>query len=419
MKFKMILTAVILTATAGGALADWPQYLGPDRNAISPEKGLLRSWPESGPQVLWTISLGAGYGGAAVSQGKVYILDRIGNEKDVLRCLDLLTGKEQWLYEYDAPGRVQHPGSRSTPAIDGNYVYTCGSFGDLYCFDANTQKPLWHKNVWKDFENGNVPSWAISQNPLIYGDTVIAASQTRKAGVVAYDKLTGQVRWASPALTGGVGYVSPKIVKIDGNDNLVMITAGSRRGGGGAVIGMDPKDGRQLWIYDGWSCQIPIPNVTEIGDGRLFVTGGYKAGSAMIKVQKNGDSYAVTEVYKTDDFGTHVHPAILYKGYLYGHCTTNTRRDGMVCMSIDGKLMWKTGRSPVFDKGGFILADGLILSVDGQKGILYLIEPDPAGYKELAKAKLLDTNECWGPLALSDGKLLIRDQKQMRCVVVK
>jgi outer membrane protein assembly factor BamB len=419
MKFKMILTAVILTATAGGALADWPQYLGPDRNAISPEKGLLRSWPESGPQVLWTISLGAGYGGAAVSQGKVYILDRIGNEKDVLRCLDLLTGKEQWLYEYDAPGRVQHPGSRSTPAIDGNYVYTCGSFGDLYCFEANTHKPLWHKNVWKDFENGNVPSWAISQNPLIYGDTVIAASQTRKAGVVAYDKLTGQVRWASPALKGGVGYVSPKIVKIDGNDNLVMITAGSRRGGGGAVIGIDPKDGRQLWIYDGWSCQIPIPNVTEIGDGRLFVTGGYKAGSAMIKVQKNGDSYAVTEVYKTDDFGTHVHPAILYKGYLYGHCTTNTRRDGMVCMSIDGKLMWKTGRSPVFDKGGFILADGLILSVDGQKGILYLIEPDPAGYKELAKAKLLDTNECWGPLALSDGKLLIRDQKQMRCVVVK
>jgi hypothetical protein len=248
---------------------------------------------------------------------------------------------------------------------------------------------------------------------------VIVASQTSKAGVVSYDKLTGQVKWASPALPGGVGYVSPAIVKIDGKDNLVMITAGKRGGGGGAVIGMDPGSGRQMWIYEGWSCQIPIANVTEIGDGRLFVTGGYKAGSAMIKVAKNGDSYAVTELYKTDDFGTHVHPAILYKGYLYAHCTTNTRRDGMVCMDLNGKVKWKTGRSPVFDKGGFILADDLMLSVDGQKGILYLIEPDPAGYKELANAKLLDTNECWGPLALSGDKLLIRDQKQMRCVVVK
>ena len=139
----------------------------------------------------------------------------------------------------------------------------------------------------------------------------------------------------------------------------------------------------------------------------------------MIKIEKNGDAYSVKDVYKTDDFGTHCHPPVLHGGHLYAHCTTNTRRDGMVCMDIDGNVKWKTGRSPVFDKGGFILADGLILSVDGREGILYLIEPDPAGYKELAKAKLLDTNECLGPLALVDGKLLIRDQKQMRCVVVK
>ncbi|MFC1794935.1 PQQ-binding-like beta-propeller repeat protein [Planctomycetota bacterium] len=419
MKTKLMLITAVVMITAGSTLADWPQYLGPNRNATSPETGLLRSWPEAGPKVLWTIPLGAGYGGAAVSEGKVYVLDRIGNEKDVLRCLDLITGKEQWSYSYDAPGRVSHPGSRSTPAIDGNYIYTCGSFGDLYCFDKNTHKPVWKKNIWKDNGGGNVPRWAISQNPLIYGDSLIVASQTPKAGVVAYDKLSGQVKWASPALPGGVGYVSPTIVTIAGDDHLVMITAGGRGGGGGVVIGMGPGSGKQLWIYEGWSCRIPCANVTEIGDGRLFVTGGYEAGSAMIKIARTGDSFAVTELYKTDDFGTHVHPAILYKDHLYAHCTTNTRRDGMVCMDLDGEVKWKTGRSPVFDKGGFILADGLILSVDGQKGILYLIEPDPAGYKELAKAKLLDTNECWGELALVDGKLLIRDQKQMRCVVVK
>lgn len=419
MKTKSALATAILVAAACTGWADWPQYLGPDRNAISKETGLLRSWPEDGPKVLWTVPLGAGYGGAAVSEGKVYVLDRIGNDKDVLRCLDLSTGAEQWTYEYDAPGRVQHPGSRSTPAIDGNYIYTCGSFGDVHCFDRNAHTPVWKKNIWKDFDSGSVPRWAISQNPLIYGDLLILASQTSKAGVVGYDKLSGQVKWASPSLPGGVGYVSPTIVKIGGEDHVVMVTAGSRRGGGGVVLGMDSKTGRTLWTYKGWSCQIPVPNVTEVGDGRLFITGGYEAGSAMIKVEKAGDSYAVTEIYKTDDFGTHVHPAILYKGHLYGHCSTNRTKDGMVCMDLDGKVKWKTGRSPLFDKGGFILADGLILSVDGQEGILYLIEPSPAGFKPLASAKLLDTNECWGPLGLADGKLIIRDQKQMRCVVVR
>ncbi len=410
--------AIVLLATCAG-MAQWPQYLGPDRNGTSPETGLLRSWPEAGPKVLWTVPLGAGYGGAAVSEGKVYILDRIGNEKDVLRCLDLNTGKEQWSYQYDAPGRVQHPGSRSTPTIDHDYVYTCGSFGDVYCLDTNTHQPVWKKNVWKDYDESSGPRWAISQNPLIYGDLLILASQTAKAGVVAYDKLSGQVKWASPALAGRVGYVSPSIVKITGADHVVMISAGGRGGPSGVVVGMDPKTGKTLWTYEGWNCQIPVPNVTEIGDGRLFITGGYQAGSAMIKIEKAGDSFAATEVYKTPDFGTHVHPAILYKGHLYGQCTTNETRDGMVCMDLDGKVKWKTGSSPLFDKGGAILADGLILTLDGKEGILYLIEPDPAGFKPLASAKLLTAPECWGPLALSDGKLLIRDQKQMKCVAVR
>jgi outer membrane protein assembly factor BamB len=221
------------------------------------------------------------------------------------------------------------------------------------------------------------------------------------------------MQWASPELPGKAGYVSPKIINIEGGNQLIMISAN------GAVMGMDPKTGKLLWSYEGWQCKIPVPNVTEIGDGRIFITGGYKAGSAMIKVEKESNTFVVSELYKTDEFGTHVHPAILYKGYLYGHCSTNETRDGMVCMDLGGKIMWKTHSSPLFDKGGFILADGLILSIDGNKGFLYLIEPNPDGFKKLASAKLLDTNQCWAPLALSDGKLLIRDQKQMKCVAVR
>jgi len=430
---RLVLMVAMVMMVSCGLRADWPQYLGPNSNATSPETGLARSWPANGPKVLWTFPLGAGYGAAAISQAKVYVLDRIGNEKDILRCIDLLSGKEQWSYTYAAPGRVSHPGSRSVPAIDGDYIYTCGSFGDIHCFNKRTHKVIWKKNVWKDFGGGRVPMWAISQNPLIYADSLILASQTEKAGVVAYDKATGKVEWASPALPEKLGYVTPKLVKIDGEDQLVMITACSRsaapNGGGpsganddytpGTVLGMDPKTGKTLWTYQGWHNRIPINNVVDIGDGRLFVSGGYKSGSAMIKIEKENSTFAVTELYKTNDFGTHVHPAVLYKGHLYGHCTTNTRRDGMVCMDLDGNVKWKTGRSPVFDKGGFILVDGLILSIDGQVGILNLIEPTPKGFKRLASAKLLDTKECWGPLALSDGKLVIRDQEQMKCVVVR
>lgn len=414
MKKSLILTVLIVSiGTHVGLASDWPQYLGPGRDAVSTETGIKRSWPASGPRVLWTFPLGEGYGGPAVSGGKVYVLDRIDSKQDVLRCINLADGKEEWTFVYEAPGEFPHNGSRSVPTIDGNNIYTCGPVGYLHCIDKNTHRAVWKKNIWTDFGGTDLPKWAIAQSPLIYKDLLILASQTQKAGVVAYDKHKGTLRWTTPALPGKPGYVSPKVITIGKDDHLVMISAV------GAVVGIDLKTGNQLWNYNGWQCKIPIPNVTEIGDGRIFITGGYEAGSAVIKVEKTGNKFAVRELFKTGEFGTHIHPAIHYNGHLYGHCSTNETRDGMVCMDLAGKVKWKTKRSPLFDKGGFILVDGLMLSVDGNKGFLYLIEPVPTGFKKLASAKLLDTNKCWAPLALSDGKLLIRDQNQMKCVMVR
>ena len=110
---------------------DWPQYLGPTRNSISPQKGILHSWPEKGPEVLWTAAVGRGYGGPVVKDGKVYLLDRDDKVGDNLRCLDLSNGKELWHFGYDAPGTVMFPGSRSVPIVDGDKVYSCGHNGDL------------------------------------------------------------------------------------------------------------------------------------------------------------------------------------------------------------------------------------------------------------------------------------------------
>ena len=150
----------------------------------------------------------------------------------------------------------------------------------------------------------------------------------------------------------------------------------------------------------------------------MLVTGGYSAGAAMIKVEKKSDgSYGVTELFKTVYFGAHTQPPVLYKDHFYAQYTINERSDGLVCMGMDGKIKWKTGDDPAFNKGGSILADGLLLSTDGNKK-LYLIDPDPSGFKPLASAELLEHGENWAPIALVDGKLLIRDQKNLKCVAV-
>ncbi|MGA2255356.1 MAG: PQQ-binding-like beta-propeller repeat protein [Thermoguttaceae bacterium] len=419
---------------------DWPQYLGPNRNSVSQEKGLLRSWPKSGPKVLWTVAVGRGYGGPVIKDGKVYLLDRDDEVGDNLRCFDFSNGKELWHFAYDAPGSVPFPGSRSVPTIDGDRLYSCGHNGDLYCIDINTHKSVWNKNVWKDFGGKQIPIWAITQCPLIHGDLVIVASQAPDAGVVAYEKLTGSVKWKTPSL-GYVGYVSPAIVKIDGRDQVVMVTPSTNpftrsnpnENNFGKVVGIEPLTGKVLWEYAKWYCHISVPSAGDAGDNRVLVVGGYELGATMLKVERKADgSYGTTELFTTKEFGDQTKPPVLHNGYFYGQYGTNSRRDGLVCMSMDGQIKWKTKRSPDFNKGSMILADGLILATDGRT-TLYLIEPNPSGFKALASAELLGNagtstegmssfggaTQNWSPMALSDGKLLIRDHTQMKCVVVR
>lgn len=449
------LLGVTLLVTSARA-SDWPQFLGPHRNSASDQKGILRTWPANGPEVLWTVSVGRGFGGPAVKDGKVYLLDRDDQVGDNLRCLDLATGKELWNFAYDAPGTVMFPGSRGVPTVDGNHVYSCGHNGDLYCVDLNTHKPVWHKNIWTDFGGqppsggspfgpatpGRFPTWAITQNPLIYGDLVIVASQAPEAGVVAYAKLTGQLKWKTPSL-GYVGYVSPTLVKIDGQDHVVMVTPSTNpfqrsspdENKLGTVVGIDPHTGQILWKYEKWECHISVAPAVDAGDNRVLIVGGYELGATMIKVEKKADgTYETRELFTTREFGDQTKPPILHNGHFYAQYGTNSRRDGLVCMSMEGRVLWKTRRSPDFNKGSMILADGLILATDGAQ-TLYLIEPDPAGFKPLASAKVLGEGgsgseedsiasrvggriQNWAPMALADGKLLVRDQTQLKCLKI-
>ena len=443
--FHAFYLALALTGATAFAASpqpfDWPQYLGPHRNSTSDQKGILRTWPTNGPAVLWTVPVGRGFGGPVVKDGKVYLLDRDDKVGDTLRCLDLSTGKDLWQFAYDAPGTAMFPGSRSVPAVDGNHVYSCGHNGDLYCIHIDTHKPVWNKNVWKDFGGGRIPMWAITQCPLVYGDLLIVASQAPQAGVVAYEKATGNVKWKTPSL-GLISYASPAIVKVDGKDHVVMVTSStnpfqrtSPDDELGNVVGMDPLTGEILWKYDKWECHIPVASAVDAGENKVLIVGGYELGATMIKVEKKAEGrYGTTELFTTKEFGDQTKPPVQHKGHFYAQYGTNSRRDGMVCMSMEGRILWKTKREPDFNKGSMILADGLILATDGAQ-TLYLIEPDPSGFKLLASAKVLaeggsgsendpmasrvgGRNQNWAPLALAGGKLLLRDQTQLKCVKV-
>jgi outer membrane protein assembly factor BamB len=418
---KVVAIMMALSITSVFA-ADWPWIYGPRRDHTSEQKGLLRAWPSDGPKVLWTVPMGAGFGGPAVSGGNVYLLDRDEKVGDTLRVLDLASGKELWTYAYDASGSFMFAGSRTTPTVDGEYVYTVGPMGDLHAISTKTRRPTWRKNIWKDFGGGaELPRWAIVQNPLIYGDLLIVAPQTPEVGVVAYDKVSGDVKWKSAALSGMAGYVTPSIAKVGGEDHLVMITGAVGRGRNakdGSVNGLDPRSGKVLWTYTNWQCIIPVPTAVDAGEGRLLITGAYGAGTAMIKVEKKGDgTFAVSELFKNPDFGAHTQPPVLHDGHFYSHYTINERSDGLVAMSMDGQIKWKTDQQPPFVRGGSILADGLLLATDGSTK-LYLIEPNPAGFKPLASAEILAPGDNWAPLALVDGKLLVRGQKELKVLQV-
>jgi len=408
-----MLTVILFVAAA--APADWPQFLGPGRTGvIRTDAKLARTWPAAGPKVLWTADVGAGFAAPAVADGQVYLLDRVGNS-DVLRCWDLQTGKELWKASFEAPGQSRdkgYAGSRSTPAVDEKHVYAVGPFGGLYCVDRKTHQPVWRKNIVTDFA-GKVPQWDVSQSPLLYKDWVLIAPQSGKAGVVALEKATGREVWRTESI-GSMQYASPLLTTIGGAEQVVMLANVGKQT---TIHGIDVKNGRILWKYDGWRCSIPVPSVTAIGDGRFYITGDYGAGCAMFQVTGAEGNFSAKTLWKNRNAGSHIHNGLLYEGHIY----SNSSRDGkgLVCQALDGDVKWQTGRNPSFDLGGgLVIVNDLIYIIDGRGGTLHLVEASPQKYNELAQAKLLEGRNNWAPPVYTSGRLLIRDHQNLKVLDV-
>jgi outer membrane protein assembly factor BamB len=392
--------------------ADWPQFLGPQRDGVVHDaKGLARSWPATGPKHVWETPVGPGYAGAAIYGDSVLLLDREDNARDVLRRISLADGKDVWRRPYDAPGKFDHNGDRSTPATDGNLVFAISPFGTVRAVKFSDGSPVWQGDLLKDWD-AKQSMYGVATSPLLYGDWVVMMPWGKKAALVALEKATGKLVWATPNPRGiEQEYQSPVPMTLDGQE---MILATGRQG---YLIGADARTGKQLFEYNGfpkvgWHIASPLP----ISDGRIFLTGGYGAGCVMLKVQRQGDQYSVTELFKNLSLGSTCAQPLLWNGYLYGNCYDVG--GGLRCITLDGQVKWDSRKNhgPTFNLGSVFIADGLIYVINGSNGDITMVEATPEGYKQLGKSPLLAEPEPWAPMAYKDGKLIARDMHKMVCL---
>ncbi len=423
--FTAALSAATLTLSLSAK--DWSRFLGPYANATSSETGLIKSFPKQGPQILWKAELEGGFGGAAVSGNEVFLGDRVEKEKDMLVCLDLSTGKEKWRFESPSEGEPSFPGSRSVPTVESDAIYFLGTFGEVFRINRETQKADWKIKLSERYPDARTPHWGYAQCTLVIGDSLIVMPFGKETGIAAWDKKSGKELWRSGDI--GDSHSSPVVMNFGGKEQIVILTAGEK----GGLHSYDPSTGEKLWHSKIYENRIPITVPVQIDGERLFASGGYDSGSKMISVKKSGSKFELKELWHTKK-GSQVHPPILIQDHLYFLANENSnhksktrrKKGGLVCFTLEGKELWNTGNDPFMGRGASLYADGMLIIQDGENGLLRLVEPSSEGFKVKAESNVFGTKlksrqdlRYWSPIALSDGKLLLRGQRQLVCVQMK
>jgi len=390
---------------------EWPWFRGATLNSMGGEAvRLARTWPGAGPRVLWSTDLGEGYAGAAVSGGRVYVLDYDREASaDALRCLSLDDGKEIWCYRYPVTIKRNHGMSRTVPAVSGNYVVALGPKCHVTCLDAATGKFVWMIDLVQEF-GATVPQWYAGQCPLIEGNRVILAPGG-SALVMAVDCETGEVVWKS---------ANPRAWKMTHVSITPMELAGRRMYvycGKGGVAGVASDDGAILWDTTDWKISIATcPSPVVLPEGKIFFCGGYNSGALMLQVSESGGKFTAKTLFrlKPDQFGSTQHTPIFHEGHLFG---IREKDKQFVCLDLEGREVWSSGSEHRFGLGPYLIADGLLYILNDD-GLLTLAEASTAAYRPLAQAQVLHGHEAWAPMAMVAGRLLARDFTRMVCLDV-
>ncbi len=392
--------------------ADWPGWRGAARDGISKESGLLGSWPEGGPKMLWeTSGCGSGYSSVAVAGGSVFTLGK-AREGESLVAFNAEDGKPLWQTVFGTGGH-----SNGSPEVDGGFVYAIGLAGDLVCADAATGEIVWKKNFAKDFAGKMMSGWGFSESPLLDGDRLVCTPGGDAAMMVALDKKTGAEIWRSPAPGGtgakgkdGAGYSSIVISRGAGVKQYVQIT-------GRGAMGVRAEDGKPLWAYNSvanGTANIPTPLV----DGDLvFCSTGYGTGSALLKLVRDGDGVKAVEQYFLDGktFQNHHGGMILKDGHVFaGHAHNN---GFPICVELaTGKIVWGGDERGPGSGSAAVLLAGNDLIFRYEDGVVALIEATTARYNLKGQFKpAFQKGKSWAHPVVVDGRLYLREQDKLMC----
>ncbi|MBM4091470.1 MAG: dehydrogenase [Planctomycetes bacterium] len=413
-----------LAFTGTVAAEEWPQWRGPHRDGVWPETGLLERF--RGPQLAlkWSVPLSSGYSGPTVAAGRVYVMDRTVEPRQVegVHCFDWQTGQTIWSHQYDcAYVRVGYQaGPRASVLIDEGRAYSLGTMGHLYCFDAADGAVLWTRALNSEF-GIRMPNWGISAAPIVVGDLVIV--QIGGAGdacVAAFDKRTGERKWN--ALPDDASYSAPLLVRQGETDVLVCWT-GSR------VTGLNPLSGSLLWAHDfpweRWPIGIATPVSFENG---ILVSDAHK-GTLLLELAQNG--LAVTQKWhrrvEDEADGKALH-CLISTPYIDGQYIYGCDGGGVLrCLRLDtGDQVWQDTSAVPPDRWATVhmVRNGDKTWLFNERGELIIARLTPEGYQEISRAALLDPTTVqlprrggvtWSHPAFAYRHVFARNDKQLVC----
>jgi len=424
---KLLFVALCgMTMTGFAVAADWPQWRGPNHDDISKETGLLKSWPEGGPKLLWTFrEAGEGYSGPAIVGDTLYCMGA-DDKNDHIYALDLKTQTKKWSTPVGPRLNLDRgDGPRGTPFVDGDLVFGLGSQGNLICVKASTGDKVWLQPLYdgKDFKDNKwwkdqmASQWGYSESPLVDGDQVVCTPGGKNGTMAAFNKKTGEPIWRTKEWTDNAASSSIVAAEIGGVHQYVKMTDST-------IAGVSPKDGTILWRF-ARQANITIPTPIVSGD-YVFVCSGYGVGDTLLKIAKDGGKFKADEVYSDKDMVNHHGGVVLVDGNLYGY---SDGKKWLCKEMISGKVLWPKGKDESkLGKGSLTCADGCFYCYSEDDGTVALVQVSPEGWKEKGRFNVPEKSKThatknggkfWTHPVISNGKLYLRDKELLWCYDVK
>jgi len=406
----------------GKADGAWTTFRGAAHdNVWTDPPPLAETWPADGPPKLWTVAMGEGYASPAVWAGRAYVMDYdMARRSDAIRCLSLDTGEEIWRNSYRVEVLRNHGMTRTMPAVSDQALVTLGPKCHVVCLDPQRGNFRWAIDLVKDYGT-RVPDWYAGQCPLLDGNRVILAPAGRSL-MIAVDAASGRVIWETP---------NPRNWQMSHSSIVPMEFAGRRMYvycANEGTVGVDARDGAILWETDGkkgaptyWKITpTVVPTPVILPEGRIFLSGGYGAGSLMLQLVENAGKIEPKALFRLAPgvFGAEQQTPIYYQGHLYGIRAKPS--DELVCLDLSGNIQW-TSAPKRFGLGPLLIAAGSaggVIYAMNDSGVLTMVRATPEKYQPLPEAKVLDGTESWGPLVPVGGRLLVRDFTKLVCLDV-